>query len=110
MESRSNCQTPTRQPAPQVDKLNRLTRLYLSLGLRSQDALQAADADLKQLAFDLYTRQMGQPSAGQERSTIVVLVANATKAAFFRTVRMPQNRLRLIQVQTGILVIGAATA
>jgi len=83
MESRSNCQTPTRQPAPQVDKLNRLTRLYLSLGLRSQDALQAADADLKQLAFDLYTRQMGQPSAGQERSTIVVLVANATKVGFF---------------------------
>ena len=54
MESRSNCKTPTRQPASQVDKLNRLTRLYLNLGLRSQDALRAADADLKQLAFDLF--------------------------------------------------------
>jgi hypothetical protein len=54
MESQSNCKMPTRQPASQVDQLNRLTRLYLNLGLRSQDALQAADADLKQLAFDLY--------------------------------------------------------
>jgi hypothetical protein len=59
MESRSNCKTPTRQPASQVDKLNRLTRLYLNLGLGSQDALQAADADLKQLAFDLLHQAKG---------------------------------------------------
>jgi hypothetical protein len=54
MESRSNCKTPTRQLASSVHKLKRLTRLYLNLGLRSQDALRAADADLKQLAFDLF--------------------------------------------------------
>jgi len=59
MKSRSNCKTPTRQLASHVDKLNRLTRLYLNLGLRPRDALQAADADLKQLAFDLFHQANG---------------------------------------------------
>jgi len=54
MKSRSNWKAPTRQLASQVDKLNRLTRLYLDLGLRSQHALQAAKADLKQMASDLF--------------------------------------------------------
>jgi len=53
MKSRSNGKTPTRQRASHVDKLSRLTRLYLNLGLRPQDAVQAADADLKQPVFDL---------------------------------------------------------
>jgi hypothetical protein len=59
MKSPSNGKTPTRQRASHVDKLNRLTRLYLNLGLRPKDAVQAADADLEQLAFDLFHQVNG---------------------------------------------------
>jgi len=78
MKSRSNCKTPTRQLASHVDKLNRLTRLYLDLGLRSQDALQAADADLKQMPFSLFNQANGGSlaSAGQQGLTTVLLVVS----------------------------------